>query len=207
VILRPLYQEKILPNLAYIGGGGELSYWLEIKALFDAAQIPFPMLVLRDSFSIINKPISKKWKSLQLDWKELFRAPDDLLRAILKNKSAGNLTFDKEKEDLKKLYDGIEKRILPIDKSLSGAVQSERQKALKGLEKLEAKMFKAEKRKYELESERLLAVQKALFPEHTLQERSDNFSMYYLHYGHALIEKLLEAANPLEAKFKLLIEE
>jgi uncharacterized protein YllA (UPF0747 family) len=47
VILRGLYQETILPNLAFIGGGGETAYWLQLKDLFDHYKVPFPMLVLR----------------------------------------------------------------------------------------------------------------------------------------------------------------
>ena len=35
VLFRTLYQEKILPNLAYVGGGGEISYWLQLKAFFE----------------------------------------------------------------------------------------------------------------------------------------------------------------------------
>ncbi|MDX5436693.1 MAG: bacillithiol biosynthesis cysteine-adding enzyme BshC, partial [Pontibacter sp.] len=34
VILRPLYEELILPNLAYIGGGAEVAYWFQLKELF-----------------------------------------------------------------------------------------------------------------------------------------------------------------------------
>ncbi len=47
VIFRPLYQEVVLPNLAFIGGAGELSYWLELKPLFDYHKVNFPMLVMR----------------------------------------------------------------------------------------------------------------------------------------------------------------
>ncbi|MFM2394609.1 MAG: hypothetical protein RLZZ546_2591, partial [Bacteroidota bacterium] len=34
VILRPIYQEYTLPNIAYVGGGGELAYWMERKTQF-----------------------------------------------------------------------------------------------------------------------------------------------------------------------------
>ena len=36
--MRPLYQ-VILPNLCYIGGGGE--YWLELKEYFNTVNMPF----------------------------------------------------------------------------------------------------------------------------------------------------------------------
>ena len=54
VILRPLMQEILLPNVAFIGGGGELAYWLELKKIFDIVKTPFPVLILRNSFAIID---------------------------------------------------------------------------------------------------------------------------------------------------------
>ena len=54
VVLRPLFQEYILPNLAYIGGGGEIAYWLERKAQFDYFNVPFPMLIRRNSALILE---------------------------------------------------------------------------------------------------------------------------------------------------------
>src|SRR6185436_12759892 len=60
VILRPLYQEFILPNLAYIGGGGELAYWLERKTQFEHFGVPFPMLVRRNSVLWLDRDANKR---------------------------------------------------------------------------------------------------------------------------------------------------
>ncbi|HJW31383.1 MAG TPA: bacillithiol biosynthesis cysteine-adding enzyme BshC, partial [Saprospiraceae bacterium] len=60
VILRPVYQEWVLPNLAYIGGGGELAYWLERKSQFEAAHTHFPMLVRRNSLLLIDAPTQQQ---------------------------------------------------------------------------------------------------------------------------------------------------
>jgi uncharacterized protein YllA (UPF0747 family) len=46
VILRGAFQETVLPNIAFIGGGGEIAYWLELKAVFDAIHVPYPVLIL-----------------------------------------------------------------------------------------------------------------------------------------------------------------
>ena len=50
VILRGLFQEIILPDVAWIGGGGELAYWLQLKDLFKNYEVPFPVLIVRNSF-------------------------------------------------------------------------------------------------------------------------------------------------------------
>lgn len=60
VIMRPLYQEIILPNLCYIGGGGEIAYWLELKSFFDAINITFPILLVRNSVLLNTEKQAKK---------------------------------------------------------------------------------------------------------------------------------------------------
>jgi uncharacterized protein YllA (UPF0747 family) len=72
VILRGLYQETILPNIAFIGGGGEIAYWLQLKDLFDHYKIPFPVLVLRNSFLIVEKKWQEKISHLGFKWKTSF---------------------------------------------------------------------------------------------------------------------------------------
>ena len=60
VILRPLYQEMILPNLAYVGGAGELSYWLQLKGGFDAVKCTYPMIGIRNSVLWIDGATSQE---------------------------------------------------------------------------------------------------------------------------------------------------
>ncbi len=59
-LLRPLYQEVVLPNLCYIGGGGELAYWFQLKDYFKSMEVTFPILLLRNSLLLVPQKISKK---------------------------------------------------------------------------------------------------------------------------------------------------
>ena len=54
VILRGVYQETILPGVAFIGGGGELAYWMELSNVFEQVGVPYPVLQLRNSFAFIR---------------------------------------------------------------------------------------------------------------------------------------------------------
>jgi uncharacterized protein YllA (UPF0747 family) len=60
VILRPVYQETILPNLAYIGGGGEMAYWVQLKQVFDAHNTLFPLIQQRNSLLLLDANTAKK---------------------------------------------------------------------------------------------------------------------------------------------------
>ena len=91
------------------------------------------------------------------------------------------------------------------DKSFSGAVKAQEAKQIKGLEHLEKRLLKAQKRKYKEELNRIIELQNELFPNESLQERSANFSEFYIEYGAALIEKLMDKLQPLENEFAVLI--
>ena len=58
--LRPLYQETILPNLVYVGGGAELKYWGQLKPLFTNYRQNMPVLHLRTSGVIVPSKVLEK---------------------------------------------------------------------------------------------------------------------------------------------------
>lgn len=204
VILRPLYQEVILPNLCYIGGGGEIAYWLELKTLFEASKITFPILLLRNSVLLVTEKHSKKADKLSLTWQDLFSKQSDLINKKTKQISAFPIDFSIQKEQLKNQFLYLETIAKQTDKSFIGAVKAQEVKQIKGLENLEKRLLKAQKRKHAEELERITDLQNELFPNRSLQERQNNFSEFYLENGGSLIEKLLSELKPLEKEFNII---
>lgn len=204
VIMRPLYQEVILPNLCYIGGGGELAYWLELKSYFEASKVTFPILLLRNSVLLATEKQAKKADKLNLTWKDLFSKQQDLLNTKVKYFSELSIDFTSQKEFLKKQFEDLTKIANATDKSFIGAVKAQETKQIKGLENLEKRLLKAEKRKHQDELERISDLQNELFPNKSLQERIVNFSEFYLENGEVLIDKLFEELKPLEQEFSII---
>jgi bacillithiol biosynthesis cysteine-adding enzyme BshC len=66
VVMRPVYQETILPNIAYVGGPAEVSYWLQLRGVFEAAGVPMPVVLLRNSFILISAGDMRKLKKLRM---------------------------------------------------------------------------------------------------------------------------------------------
>ncbi|MGH2667005.1 bacillithiol biosynthesis cysteine-adding enzyme BshC [Flavobacterium sp.] len=204
VILRPLYQEVILPNLCYIGGGGEIAYWLELKSMFDFYQITFPSLLLRNSVLLVNEKQAEKADKLHLSWNNLFLKQTDLVNLKTAEISKFNLDFSEQKAFLHQQFEKLNEIATQTDKSFTGAVKAQEKKQLKGLENLEKKLLKAEKKKYQEELLRITALQDEFFPNHSLQERQLNFSEFYLEIGNLLIAKLLEQLQPLSKDFSII---
>lgn len=204
VILRPLYQEIILPNLCYIGGGGEIAYWLELKSNFEAFKVPFPILLVRNSVVIATKKQLNKAEKLNLTWNDLFRKQNDLITYKTNKLSTVEFDFTTQKEFLKKQFEDLYEIAEATDKSFIGAVKAQEVKQIKGLDNLEKRLLKAEKRNHHEQLERIKLLQNELFPNQSLQERKLNFSEFYLESGENLIEKLLQNLKPLEAYFTII---
>jgi len=204
VMTRPLYQEVILPNLCYIGGGGELAYWFELKDFFEAVKVPFPILLLRNSALIESSKQNEKRSKLNISQQELFLKQHELINRKVRKISNIDIDFSPQKEHLVKQFQEMYELAEKTDKSFLGAVKAQEVKQLKGLDHLEKRLLKAQKRKLKDEVSRIALLQNELFPNKSLQERQTNFSEMYLEYGKDLIPTLIENLNPLEKHFKIL---
>lgn len=206
VIMRPLFQELILPNLAYIGGGGELAYWLERKTQFEHFNLNFPMLIRRNSAVWIDKGAKKKLTKLGLSTTEFFNETEGLIKAFVKNNSESELNFSEEKKELNVIFEKIKEKTKQVDSTLEKSVLAEAAKQIKSLENLESRVHRAEKQKHETSINQMRSLKEKLFPANGLQERKDNFMGFYLKHGDAYFETLKDIFDPLEKSF-VVIEE
>ena len=201
VILRPLYQELILPNLAYIGGGGEIAYWLELKTMFDVFEVTFPILLLRNSVVVSTEKQIKKAEKLQLFWRDLFSKQNELIATKTKALSQFTIDFSEQKEMLRIQFEKLYQIAKQTDKSFIGAVNAQEAKQINGLENLEKRLIKAEKRVLHDQLVRISELQNELFPNQGLQERQLNFSEFYIEFGADFFTKLHQELHPLENQF------
>lgn len=203
-LLRPLYQEVILPNLCYVGGGGELAYWFQLKNYFTSVKVPFPILLLRNSVLLLPKKQSEKLKRLEVKVDQLFQKQQDLISAYTRQLSKIEIDFSQQrhflKEQFKELYQIAEK----TDASFVGAVGAQEKKQLNGLDHLEKRLLKAQKRNLKDQIDRLVHIQEDLFPNESLQERIHNFSEWYLELGPSLLSILKEELHPLSLEFAII---
>ncbi len=204
VILRPLYQEVILPNLCYIGGGGELAYWFQLKAYFNTVKVTYPILLLRNSVLIQTKKQAKKLEKLNISNEDIFLKRDSLINKKVREISNIDIDFSSQKNHLKQQFEDLYNLAEQTDTSFLGAVKAQEVKQLKGLDNLEKRLLKAQKRKLSDEVERMTDIQNELFPNGNLQERNTNFSEFYLEYGEDLISELIKNLEPLKGVFTVL---
>ena len=205
VLFRTMYQEVLLPNLCYIGGPAEISYWLQLKKVFDKAKITFPILLNRNSLLLMSSKQVKKLKKLNLAVDELFLDLDQLLTKKTKEFSELNIDFSELKSTLTSQFDHLFQIASKTDYSFTGAVKAQQKKQLDGLNNLEKRLLSAQKKKFSEQLIKINELKDELFPNNTLQERFVNFSEFYCEYGPSIIDILMKDIKPLNNKF-LVIE-
>ena len=204
VILRPVYQEVILPNLAYVGGPSEIVYWLQLKDVFTHYKIPFPILMPRNFAMVLDSPTLRKFKKTGLEVNDLFLEKNYLFNHFAVKFSRNKIKLNGEKEAIQQYFQIIRQQAEAFDKTLGPMVGAETQRAIKSLEKIEHKLLRSEKRFQSDKLQQVEAVKDALFPNGSLQERTDNFLNFYVQDS-KFIEKLIIHFDPFDFRFTVLL--
>lgn len=204
VILRPVFQETILPNIAFIGGGGEIAYWLELKKVFEALNVPYPVLILRNSFMLVEKNNVEKIKKIGFTLRDMFKPENDLMNELVKRETTFQLGLDKEKQAVHDFYTGLKNTAAAVDITLLRHTEALEKLALRKLEALEKKMLRAEKKKFDAQHRQLHKLKEALFPQNNLQERIENFMPFYARWGKGFIKNIYENSLSLEQQYVVL---
>jgi bacillithiol biosynthesis cysteine-adding enzyme BshC len=202
VLLRPLYQETILPNIAYIGGGAEVAYWMQLKNAFQQENIPFPILILRNSVLFMDDKQNQKRQALGFTINDLFLEEHQLQKKFVLNQNDAVVCLQDEMDAVENIYASITAKT--TDLGLQNSIKSQQQKQLKSFKQLEEKLLRIAKQKNESSLNQISKIKQQLFPENSLQERYDNFIPFYLEGGDNFIEILKENLNPLNPNFVVL---
>lgn len=204
VIMRPLYQEWILPNLAYVGGGAEMVYWMQLKANFDYYDVSYPLLVLRNSALLTRENFNSKLGRLQLNVRDLFSDTSALQKEWVLRHTHHELSLSDEKNEFRALFEKLKLRAYKVDPTLAPSTEAVKTRFEKALDNLEKKFIKAEKRNHEDALSQIEALRNKYFPGGALQERTENLGLFYVKHGEQLIVELIKHFKPLDFKFTII---
>ena len=207
VILRPIFQETILPNVAFIGGGGELAYWMQLKNVFADANIDYPVLVLRNSFLLMNSKQELIVKNLDLTIEDFFKNEIEIINKYVLKHTEQTLHFGNEIALLKNTFEALKNHANKIDATLSEHIESIEVKTIKKIIQAEKKLVRAEKRKFNDQQLQIKKIKSQLFPNNHLQERVENFSFYFSKYGKDFFNILFESSLSVEQEFTIITTE
>lgn len=207
VVFRPLYQETILPNLCYLGGGGEMAYWLQLKGMFEQTEVPFPLLKVRNSIQWIDRITSKRIQKLDLKYTDIFSPIDEVKKQFVFDNAEEELDFTDLDKAESQLLEVLENSIVAVDSGLSGYAKSETIKIEKQLTQIRQRLIRQQKKKHEDAMGQIDGIYEKMFPENGLQERYDNVIPFIAKFGtKEYVQQIYNAISPLQGDLILVIE-
>jgi len=201
VILRGLYQCTLLPDVAFVGGGSEIAYWMQFGALFKEFGVPFPLLILRNSFQLIESDMAKKIAGLQLETHQLFLTAQEISNQLLTAEDVAQFSLTEQLRLLHELYEGLREKASQVDPTLMAHVAALEKRATTQVSELEKKMKRAVRKKYATKEQQLQVIKNGLFPKGQLQERYLNCGEFISQYGIEWLDQIAHASLSLEQRF------
>jgi bacillithiol biosynthesis cysteine-adding enzyme BshC len=202
VVLRPVYQECILPNLAYLGGPAEVVYWLQLKGIFDQFGIPFPVLLPRNFAVLIPAVIQKKITQLGWEPEQLFQQFEAWKKDYVQSSSTIDFTLAGPRAQVSQLFKDLANQSHVLDAGLPKAFAAGEVRSLKILEQMGVKLRKAEERRLEVDLLRAKSVFEFLSPGGSPQERVVNFLQFQL-VEPTLLEELIASFDPFDFQMQV----
>ncbi|MCX6185459.1 MAG: bacillithiol biosynthesis BshC, partial [Bacteroidetes bacterium] len=193
VVLRPVYQELILPNLAYIGGPAEVAYWLQLKNVFNSYEVPYPVVMQRNSFLLMGSSLKSKIEKSGLPLSDFFTNEPILLDKFVKLKSESS--FHTHTQQIEELFQRLIDEAKAIDDQLGKDILETKLSIKDFLNKANKTFKKQQEAKLETDIEKLLKTKSQIFPNGVFQERKENIMTYDINTEKDIIDLVLEKAD------------
>ncbi len=197
VLLRPIYQDTILPTVAYIGGPSEVAYFAQMKGIYNRFNIPMPIIYPRISLTIIENKIKNVLQKHNVNVQDFWHNFDQTVQTIIKKHIPQSIdnSFSTAASHLKQDFESIKKEIVSIDPDLESSADLTLEKINQQFNYLEKKILKASKKKNEILIQQLQKVKNNLYPANHLQERVLNIVPYLIKYGYPFIDQLYKTMD------------
>ena len=202
VVTRCLYQQMVLPNVAYIGGPSEVLYWLSFKKFFEEYGEIFPVIIPRDSVLILSRKSLKTFDRYGLEIEDIFKGKNYVEKKALGILSDNNKNFSTEISIIKEQFKFIAEKYNHFDATMSPHIIANSKKIEKILKQIENRFIKSQKKYNKTLILKINEVFDKVFPEDIPQERKDNILSYY---NSKIIDDLYHHLDPMRLKFKIMV--
>lgn len=172
VLLRPICQDWITPNIASIVGPSELGYSAQLKELYEWFEVDMPAIIPRHSLTILPTSLFKNQASLPdvAFYLQPMSNIESILFQKLRNKEIQEV-IDRSYRSIQHIFTTLKEAAISLDKSLEKSADSHCKKATNIMEDFERKLISAEKRRLFKEIEPHRNINSFVYPNGSLQER------------------------------------
>jgi bacillithiol biosynthesis cysteine-adding enzyme BshC len=194
VLLRPICQDYLFPTAFYVAGPSEISYFAQIKPLYELYNIAQPMIYPRSSATILENSIANSLEKYSLGMNDLFIDVENIKKKIVNSveESSVDEMFGGIASQIESTFDQLKEKLIDLDKTIADSSNRYRDKILGTVNELKSKAEKAQQKKYEVTLRQIDRAAVNLFPNSNLQEREINFIYFANKYGEEFLKKIFD---------------
>ncbi len=197
VVLRPIVQDAIFPTIAYVAGPGELVYFAQLRPVYQAFDVPMPLIVPRASLTLVEPRVAQLLERFRLNLSDLTQEPEQLASRVLRAQLPSDFeaTLTKAREGVDEIFRSVSEAIAAVDPTLRATVGQTSGHIQGHLGQLERKAVQALKRREAETRQQVQRVREALMPGGKPQERVFPVLPFLARYGPRLLEAIRAAID------------
>jgi bacillithiol biosynthesis cysteine-adding enzyme BshC len=197
VLLRPIFQDALLPTIAYVAGTSEIAYYAQMKGIYEHFGLPMPIIYPRKSLTLLEKKIEKVLDNYHLSVQDFWGDVEMLINNIAKAQLPESIDdkIAKASACIDKDLQSLEDEVTSFDATLKDSVEVVKGKINHQIDILEKKILQAYKKRNEIVRNQIHKAKNNLYPNNHLQERELNVVPFLFKYGFGFIERLYEALD------------
>jgi bacillithiol biosynthesis cysteine-adding enzyme BshC len=197
VLLRPIYQDALLPTVAYVGGPAEIAYFAQMKGVYERFGLPMPVVYPRMTLTVVEKNVGRILEKFGLAVADLRNGAEGIIRQIgesgIPESLAGALRL--ASADVERDFEALAREVAAFDPTLTESARLARGRTARQIRFLEEKVLRSAKKRDGIAVAQIRKAADHLYPCGRPQERIFNVVPLLLKYGPSLIDWLDEEAD------------
>jgi uncharacterized protein YllA (UPF0747 family) len=196
-LLRPVVQDYLLPTAGFLAGPAEISYLAQAEVVYRHVLGRMPAVLPRAAFTVLDAKADKLLQRYQLCIENIWAGPQELRQRMESVSLPKELAseFDLRKTEIETKLADLGEEIKKLDATLSGAVETAKNKMTFQLEKLREKTGRALDERAGLIAEHVEFLENLLYPNRTLQSRELCFLPFLAQWGLGGLRELKDLAG------------
>ena len=204
--LRTIAQDSLLPTIAYVGGPGEIAYWGQLKSVYQAFDLPMPIVIPRAGFTLLEAKIKRHLEKFRLDVRDLFADREKAFKSALKSLMPADLDqqIQTSRQKIASEFGLLAQKMLAIEPTLESALEKTESNVASQLGIMEQKVVRAIRDREKIVAQQLETISHNIFPDDSLQERKLNILPFLVRHNWSIIQKIYEEIGITEFEHKIL---
>ena len=192
VALRPVLASWLLPTGVTVLGPAELAYWTQLPDLFEWADVPFPQLRPRHSWTVVEEKVGKVLEKLDVSVDAFDDGGARLADRVREGGTPDPVAdaIDEARAAVGEAMGNVEEAVARELPGIRSAVGAARHGAFEVLDELESAVAGRVEERHEVLLRQIEKAAAHLWPDRRPQERVLSPFYYLSRYGDAFLEEL-----------------